>query len=244
MRRLVATFALVVTALFSLPVVAVPAIDHPVNDYAHVLSDDDAARISARIEATRAATGVHVALLIVDTTAGIAIDDYAIDAARQWGGGTSSRNDGVLVVFAVRDRHSDVEAGRGVEERLPDALTKRILDDARPALRAGRSGDAMLGVVTAIGEGVGATFRDRTPAARHRAKAGWTDGEIIAAIIVVGVLVLLLAWFFMRNNRRGGSGSDSWFFFWSDSGSGGSSGGSDWGGGGGDFGGGGSSSDW
>ncbi len=245
MNRLLAMFCALAAFACASPAWAVPRIDHPVNDYAHVLSDADVTRISDRIVATRNATGVQMALLVVDTTDGEPIDDFALAAARQWGGGTATRNDGILVTFAIRDHHSDIETGTGVQDRVTDAVARRILDDARPALRSGRYGDALADTMTATGEAVGARFGGGV-ATQHVQKHGMSDDEIILLIVAMIVLALLLAWFFSRSNRGYSSGSSSFFFFdsGSSSGSSSSSSDSDWGGGGGGFDGGGSSGDW
>jgi uncharacterized protein len=250
-RQLLASIGLIALMLFAAPAAAVPVIDRPVNDYAHVLSDADVTRISERIVATRNATGVQVALLVVDTTDGVPIDDYALATARQWRGGSADRNDGVLVTFAIRDRKSDIETGPGVQERLTDALCRRILDGARPALRSGRYGDAFTGVVTDVGEAVGARFGGVTSPVRQHG-VGASDGDaVLWVVIIVLIALVLLAWWLSRRNRRGyrSSYGSNYVYFDGGSPSGGPSGGSgggsiDWGGGGGGFDGGGGSSDW
>ncbi len=236
MRHLLSILAALAITLLSAAACAYPAINNPVNDYAGVLSAADTQRITERIEATRRATGVQVALLVVDTTRGEALEDFALGTSRQWGGGSAARNDGVLVTFAVADRKSDIETGPGVQARINDAMVRRILDAARPALRATRYGDAFTGVVTDVGEAVGANFG---VAAQHKAKREWTDGDTLLVIVAVILVIVLLAWLLSRRDR-GYGGGDTWFF----SSDGGGSGGSDWSGDGGGFDGGGGGSDW
>lgn len=236
MRTLLSILAALAITLLTATASAYPTINSPVNDYAGVLTSADTQRITERIEATRRATGVQVALLVVDTTRGEAIDDFALGTSRQWGGGSSARNDGVLVTFAVADRKSDIETGPGVQTRINDAMARRILDTARPALRATRYGDAFTGVVTDVGEAVGANFG---VAAQHKAKREWTDGDTLLVIVAVILVIVLLAWLLSRRDR-GYGGGDTWFF----SSDGGGSGGSDWSGDGGGFDGGGGGSDW
>jgi uncharacterized protein len=157
----------------------------------------------------------------------------------------------VLVTFAIRDRKSDIETGPGVQERLTDALCRRILDGARPALRSGRYGDAFTGVVTDVGEAVGARFGGVTSPVRQHG-VGASDGDaVLWVVIIVLIALVLLAWWLSRRNRRGyrSSYGSNYVYFDGGSPSGGPSGGSgggsiDWGGGGGGFDGGGGSSDW
>jgi uncharacterized protein len=219
-----------------------------VNDYANVLSADDVRRITDRIVSTRSATGVQVALLVIDTTDGEPLDDYALATARQWRGGSADRNDGVLVTFAIRDRKSDIETGPGVQDRLSDVACRRILDGARPAMRAGRYGDAFTGVVTDIGESVGARFGGVSSPVRQHGVGASDGGAVLWIVIIVLIALVLLAWWLSRRSRRGyrSSYGSSYVYFDGGSSSSGSSdsSSSDWGGGGGGFDGGGGSSDW
>lgn len=246
--RFFSTILLLAAMFFAAPALAVPTVDRPVNDYAGVLGPADVQRISDRIVAVRAATGVQMALLVVDTTSGEPIDDFSLAAARQWRGGSADRNDGVLLTFAIRDRKSDIETGPGVQARLTDALCRRILDGARPALRSGRYGDAFTGVVTDVGEAVGARFGGVTSPVRQHG-VGASDGDAVLWIVIIVLIALvLLAWWLSRRNRRGyrSSYGSSYVYFDSGSSSSGSSdsSSSDWGGGGGGFDGGGGSSGW
>ena len=236
MRTLLSIITALAITLLTATADAYPTINSPVNDYAGVLTSADTQRITERIEATRRATGVQVALLVVDTTRGEAIEDFALGTSRQWGGGSAARNDGVLITFAVADRKSDIETGPGVQTRINDAMARCILDSARPALRATRYGDAFTGVVSDVGAAVGATFVVPAP---HNAMCEWTDGDTLLVIVAVILVIVLLAWLLSRRDR--GYGGDTWWFFWSD---GGGSGGSDWSGDGGGFDGGGGGSDW
>lgn len=247
-QRLFASIVLLAISLFASPAAAVPAIVQPVNDYANVLSPDDVRRITDRIVATRRATGVQVALLVVETTYGVPIDDYALATAAEWRGGSADRSDGVLITFAIHDRKNDIETGPGVQDRLSDVVCRRILDEARPVMRAGRYGDAFTGVVTDVGETVGAHFGGISSPMRQHG-VGASDGDAVLWIVIIALIALvLLAWWLSRRSRRGyrSSYGSSYVYFDGGSSSGGSSGSSssDWGGGGGGFDGGGGSSDW
>lgn len=171
------------------------AITRPVNDYANVLNSADEARLTERLVATRNTTGVQIALLVVSTTDGTPIDDYALAVMRRWGGGSATRNDGILVTFAVADRKSDVETGPGVQDRVPDVVAKRILDGARPAMRAHRYADAFDGVLAELDARVreGAPITSTAPAfhlptvAHNAAPASdGTDGLFVFVFILVG----------------------------------------------------------
>lgn len=114
-----------------------PEIKHPVTDLTGKLSAADTESIARELVDHQAATGVQLAVLIVDTTPGYAIDDYAQQVFNAWGGGSAEHNDGALFVLAISDRRNRLHLGYGLEPVIPDASAKRMLDALRPHLRAG-----------------------------------------------------------------------------------------------------------
>jgi uncharacterized protein len=193
---------LLAATLFAAPALAVPTVDRPVNDYAGVLGPADVQRISDRIVAVRAATGVQMALLVVDTTSGEPIDDFSLAAARQWRGGSADRSDGVLVTFAVRDHKSDVDVGPGVQERIPDVIARRILDEARPALRESRYGDAFYGVVVALGGRVSGAGAPVVPVANATAPKDDNGLTLFVLVAVLGFGVIGGVWLYRSGEEK------------------------------------------
>src|SRR5690606_35557057 len=81
-------------------------IEHPVTDLAGVLRPQAEEEIARELVQHRDATGVQLAVLIVDTTHGRDIADYAQAVFDRWGGGSKERDDGALFVLAITDRRS------------------------------------------------------------------------------------------------------------------------------------------
>ncbi len=114
-----------------------PAIDAPVVDLSGKVSDAAEERLGRALRAHRDATGVQIAVLLIDTLGGEPIEDFSLRVAEAWGGGSAGRDDGMLVTFAASDRRMRIEVGYGLEAQVPDRLAKQILDDAKPDLRVG-----------------------------------------------------------------------------------------------------------
>ncbi|HEY5920985.1 MAG TPA: TPM domain-containing protein [Kofleriaceae bacterium] len=130
----------------------VPSIDRPVTDLADVLPAQAEEDIARELIHHRDATGVQLAVLIVDTTHGRDIADYAQAVFDRWGGGSKERNDGALFVLATSDRRSRLHLGYGLEPVIPDAMAKRMLDELRPALRDRDYAGATLELVRGVRE--------------------------------------------------------------------------------------------
>ena len=80
-------------------------------------------------EELAADTTAQLVVLTVDSTDGEDISDYAVEVGRKWGIGSKDKNNGVLIVLSVSDRKVWVAVGYGLEGRLPDAKTGRLLDE-------------------------------------------------------------------------------------------------------------------
>ena len=93
---------------------------------------------------------MQMAVLFVDSTGPVPIEDFSITVAESWEGGSSERDDGVLLVFAIDDRRNRLEIGYGLEPLISDTYASRMLWDARPLLRDGRYGEAAIQISRSI----------------------------------------------------------------------------------------------
>jgi uncharacterized protein len=74
-------------------------------------------------------TGSEAAVVVIDTTGDESIEEYANGLFREWGIGNKQKNNGVLLLVAVKDRKMRIEVGYGLEGILPDGKTGRIRDE-------------------------------------------------------------------------------------------------------------------
>lgn len=100
-----------------------------VNDYAGIFSDTWKEELCKAGEQLHEDTTAQLVVLTVDTTDGEDISDYAVETGRKWGIGSKDKNNGVLIVLSVSDRKVWVSVGYGLEGRLPDSKTGRLLDE-------------------------------------------------------------------------------------------------------------------
>jgi uncharacterized protein len=254
--RAAALAFLVAVALPAAAEVPVPRLTGPVVDEARVLDDRWERRLGDLARAARArngGTGPQLQYLLVPTLDGEAIESYAMRVAETWKLGTRGRDDGVLVVVAVKDRRVRIEVGGGIEGGLTDAQSGRIIRSAIvPAFREGRYGEGLyaagqqiLGALGALPEGM------QSP--RQRPEPRKVDipivGGLLGLLFGLGspVLILLVIFFIVvRAIAAGGRGPRGprgpWGGGWGGGGLGGGGGG--WSGGGGGFSGGGASGSW
>lgn len=99
-----------------------------VNDYANILSYDTRAKLSALMSALEKKTTVQVAIVMIDTTGPLDIETYAVKLFEKWGIGQKGKDNGVLLLIAMKDRAMRIEVGYGLEGAIPDALAKVIIE--------------------------------------------------------------------------------------------------------------------
>ena len=116
-------------ACSALALVAVPALSGRVVDQTGTLSAGDIASLTQTLKDLETRKGSQIAVLIVPTTDGEAIEQFSLRVAEAWKIGRKKVDDGALLVIAKNDRRLRIEVGYGLEGALTDATTKRIIDE-------------------------------------------------------------------------------------------------------------------
>lgn len=125
----------------ALALVAVPPLTDRVVDQTGSLSAGDVAALTQTLKDLETRKGSQIAVLMVPTTDGEAIEPFALRVAEAWKIGRRKIDDGALLVIAKDDRRLRIEVGYGLEGALTDATTKRIIDeDITPKFKAGDFG--------------------------------------------------------------------------------------------------------
>jgi uncharacterized protein len=125
----------------ALALVAVPPLSGRVVDQTGTLAAGDIDSLTQALKDLETRKGSQIAVLIVPTTDGEAIEQFSLRVAEAWKIGRKKIDDGALLVIAKNDRRLRIEVGYGLEGALTDATTKRIIDeDITPKFKAGDFG--------------------------------------------------------------------------------------------------------
>lgn len=172
---------------------------------------------------------------IVPSLDGQAIEDLAVHVVETWGLGQKDRNNGVLLLIALKDRKARIEVGYGLEDRLTDALSRRILEDH--LFPAFRKGDYAAGIQETC-DGIIAATRGAYVAAPRKRRAT----PSLALIVPLAILVIFILIGLQGGSGMTGRGRRRYYrsgpFWWGGGLGGGGFGGGGFGGGGGGGGGG------
>lgn len=254
---------LILALLLLLPVPALaqnfPPLTGRVVDQADLLTPQQEADLTARLEAVQQSTSRQFVVATVPSLEGREIEEYGYQLGRHWGIGQSEANNGLILLVAPNERKVRIEVGYGLEGIMTDALSHAIIqNDILPRFRENDYPGGILAGSAAIIAQLQAppeaaeqrALEAANAAASARSGEGSGGGSafplLFWIIVMVAVFVPLLRSGLRgrryRGRRRGGPiviwgpGMGGWSggsSSSSSSGGGWSSGGSSWGGGGG-----------
>lgn len=194
--------------LFAMPAMAefkVPALPNPVNDYANVLTRAGKEKIATDIVNLKKTTGAQAGVLIVNSLDGSSVEEATMAAARQWKLGSKDRDDGVLLLIAVKDRKIRLEVGYGLESIVTDYHAKQITASMKGALRSGNYDSAVSTAITGVGARIKAhadeiTSKNNSPSTPTPTSDGGTSwGLILLSLLGLGGVGAYLV---VRANRK------------------------------------------
>ncbi|MBL0309029.1 MAG: TPM domain-containing protein [Bacteroidetes bacterium] len=249
-KRLLILFFIISSHLlvFSLP--DYPAKPNPprlVNDFAGMLSASESQALESKLVAYDDSTSTQISIVIINTLDGMDKAQYATELGEKWGIGGAKFDNGVLILVSKSDRQLFIATGRGVEEYLPDAICKRIIERViKPSFGEGNYYNGLNAATDEMIARMSGVFVNTD-----------TDGDAkqlpLWAIILIFVIIIIVIFFISKNNNGGTSyGRRGWgggpFLGGGGFGGGGFGGGGGGGGfggfGGGGFGGGGAGGSW
>jgi uncharacterized protein len=133
---------------------ALPSLTEPVNDFAHIIDPSSKAEMDREIRALTAASGDVVIVATVPTIEPYGdIREYATKLFENGGRGIGQKgkDNGLLILLAVKERRVWIEVGYGLEEFITDGYAGETTRDVMtPEFRQGRYGPGLLAGTTRI----------------------------------------------------------------------------------------------
>jgi uncharacterized protein len=226
-----------------------PPLTAPVNDFANVIDGQSKVAMDRAIRDLLAATGDTLIVATVQTVAPFAdAKELAVKMFENRGAGIGKKDkdNGLLVLLAVKERQVWVEVGYGLEEIVTDGyagdVSRQIMT---PSFKRGEYGQGLragveyfaLHIADARGVSVDGVRRPATAPQRPTTRSTGLPSIGIIILMLLFAGAKLLGWFIFPSSLRR---SNRWGGGWSGWGGGGFGGGGFGGGGFGGFGGGGS----
>ena len=197
-----------------------PELTRPVNDFANVIDPESERQLESLIRALQETTGDVVTVATIDSLQGEDVYQYAERMFRNRGKGIgqSGKDNGLLVLVAVKDRQVKIEVGYDLEQFITDGFSgETIRQEIAPRFRQGAYGAGLVAgvqrIIGRIGEGrnVAIPGAPRQPE-RRRSQGGGSGGNLFFLMIVLFLLINGIAGRLGRRRRRrwGGGGWSGW----------------------------------
>lgn len=193
--RLLRVIAALAIAALARPAAAqdLPQLTQPVNDFANVIDAASEREIDARIRALERASGDVIVVVTVDSFAPFgSIEEMAVKMFENHGRGVGQkgRDNGALILVAIKERRVRIEVGYGLEEHLTDAFTGQTIRDViTPRFRRGEMGAGLLEGTNALvnrvaaRRGVALEGASTQPSSRRQRRE-------ISPLVVIGLMLL------------------------------------------------------
>jgi uncharacterized protein len=120
-----------------------------VSDFAGVLDKSSISDMTRTITSVK--DTVEIAVVTVPELQGYDVADFTHKLATTWGVGKKGKDNGIVILIAVKERKVRIEVGYGMEATIPDSIAKRIIEqDMKPYLKKNDFGKGLKAGVDAI----------------------------------------------------------------------------------------------
>ncbi|UQZ88279.1 hypothetical protein C4J81_03255 [Deltaproteobacteria bacterium Smac51] len=202
--------------------------DSFVNDFAGVLSSQDASALRSQLQNLKNNTGVEMTVVTIGSvrdynTGTNTIENFATGLFNNWGVGDASRNNGVMILLARNDQQVRIELG-GAYSQSDDNVMRQIIDNSMlPYFRQNqysqgllRGAEAVMNSVAPQSGGGGGIFSNapqNVPTTSttyanqpvEQKKSGLSFGKIILIAIAAYIIYRIVRRRARRNNNSGGT---------------------------------------
>ncbi len=178
----------------------IPKLERRVTDLAGILTADQAAALEAGLQALEDSDSTQIALLIIPSLDGDPLEDFSERVATAWKLGGKGRDNGALLLIAMKERSVRIEVGYGLEGALTDALSGRIIEyEIVPAFRTGDYHSGIRAGLDAMTQAARGEY-----SAPRRPRDGRTGNSSSPGRLLIFLLVPLL-WFVSVSGLWGGA---------------------------------------
>jgi uncharacterized protein len=156
MKKILIITLLVMTAASSYAL-DVPQLRAHINDYAGILSRETIQKLEKQLIDFEKSDSTQIVVLTIPSLEGEVLEEFSIKVAEAWKIGYKGKDNGAILIIAKNDRKLRIEVGRGLEGKLTDLMSGRIIRyDITPRFKAGDFDggvDAGVGAIMAVVKG-------------------------------------------------------------------------------------------
>ena len=171
----------------------VPVLKGRINDYAHLLSPATISQLESALRYFEQQESTQIVVLTVPTLEGDSIEDFSMRVAEGWKIGQKKIDNGAILLIAKQEKKVRIEVGYGLEGKLTDLVSGRIIHDIIvPWFKQGDFDQGILNGVTAMMAVVKGEFSGKAAPPKKKFNQNNLAGLIVPLIIFFAFLGNLL----------------------------------------------------
>ena len=175
------------------PALTVPVLKGRVNDYANLLSPATISQLESSLRYFEQQESTQIVVLTVPSLEGDSIEDFSMRVAEGWKIGQKNIDNGAILLIAKQEKKVRIEVGYGLEGKLTDLVSGRIIHDIIvPWFKQGNFDQGVLNGVTAMMGIVKGEFSGKAAPPKKTFNQNNLAGMIVPLIIFFAFLGNLL----------------------------------------------------
>ena len=144
-------FLLVFAVAVNATALEVPRLKGHVNDFAAMLSTASERQLEAVLTEFERKESTQIVVLTIPSLKGDSLEDFSIRVAEAWKIGQKKLDNGAILLIVKNDRKIRIDVGYGLEGRLTDLLTGRIIRNViAPQFKSGQFDQGITAGVAAM----------------------------------------------------------------------------------------------
>ncbi|QAA82820.1 TPM domain-containing protein [Aequorivita sp. H23M31] len=186
------------TALAQYEIPPKPSKETSVYDYINLLTPSQKSSLENKLVRYADSTSTQIVCLIIGSTKGEDISMLGAEWGQKWGIGQKGEDNGIVILLAKDDRKVDINTGYGIEYRITDLMSERIIN--RIMIPEFKNENYYAG----LDKGSDAIFAALKGEFKEDRDFGKKDGGHIPFFIIFIFIIILLSLF--RKGGKGGRG--------------------------------------
>lgn len=201
MKKAAGIFSVIILiAILSINAAALVKLNSYVNDYANIIDTQQESEINNLIIQTEKNTSAEIVIVTIESLEGETIENYAVKLFEENQIGKKDKDNGILILIAIKEREYRVEVGYGLEGAVPDAYKVRIgTRILEPYFKQGKYGE---GLYLATKE-ISAIIHGESPGIIAKSTKEIVQKEIIPIIIIIITIIFILGFAFASAKQHG-----------------------------------------
>lgn len=175
-----------------------PSVQTSLYDYINLLTPSQKTALESKLVRYADSTSTQIVCIIIGSTNGEDISMLGAEWGQKWGIGQKGEDNGIVITLAKDDRKVDINTGYGIEYRITDLMSERIINRIMiPEFKAEN-------YYAGLDKGSDAVFAALKGEFKEDRDFGKKDGGHIPFFIIFVFIIIIIA--LIRKGGKGGKG--------------------------------------